>query len=348
MAYLDDHPPARSQFRRTRRAAVTGAIVVHTAENTTDTTLPDGGAEAVARFISIRTDAAGSYHSVVDSDSIVDVGRYEWEMFHEGTGGNRWSLGLAFACRASQWSTLPDRWVTDAIRNGGLEAATMAAWVQSTVGVVVPARRISAAQYRAGQPGFISHAELDPGRRSDPGADFPWTMFLDRFVQYAGGDPPMADWCVPGNRKPVIEDSQRLLANEGFYSGPIDADWYVGSSGALLALNNDRKLAGSERDTFLTERDAAVEQRDAAVEQRDALQLSLSAAVEQQDALQLSLDAANETISANQLLITDLEARIADLEQLDPEATERLEAARSSLISFATALSLKIEPADEP
>lgn len=341
MAYLDDHPPARSQFLTTRRAVVTGAVVVHTAENTTDTTLPDGGAEAVARFISTRTDAAGSYHSVVDSDSIVDVGRYEWEMFHEGTGGNRWSLGLAFACRASQWSTLPDRWVTDAIRNGGLEAATMAAWVKSTVGVTVPARRISAAQYRAGQPGFISHAELDPGRRSDPGADFPWTMFLDRFVQYAGGDPPMADWCVPGNRKPVIEDSQRLLANEGFYTGPIDADWYVGSSGALLALNNDRKLAISERDAFLTERDAAVEQR-------DALQLSLDTAVEQRDAFQLSLDAANETLSANQVLITGLESRIAELETLDPEATERLEAAQSSLISFAAALRLKIEPVDEP
>ncbi len=113
--FLEDNPPARTQFRRTRRAAVTGAIVVHTAENTTDTTLPDSGAEAVARFISRRTDAAGSYHTVVDSDSIVDVGRYEWEMFHEGTGGNRWSLGLSFACQASQWTTLPDRWVDGAL-----------------------------------------------------------------------------------------------------------------------------------------------------------------------------------------------------------------------------------------
>ena len=327
MAYLDDNPPARTQFRRTRRAAVTGAIVIHTAENTTDTTLPDGGAEAVARFIATRTDAAGSYHSVVDSDSVVEVGRYEWEMFHEGTGGNRWSLGLSFACRASQWSTLPDRWVTDAVRLGGLEAAMMAAWVKSTVGVTVPARRISPAQYRAGEPGFISHAELDPGRRSDPGADFPWSSFLDRFAQYAGGEPPVAEWCVPGNRKPVIEDSQRLLANEGYYSGPIDADWYVGSSGGLLALNNDRKLAISERDTFLAERDAAVEQR---------------------DALQRSVDAANETIAANQVLITNLQSRIAELEQLDPDATIRLEAARSSLLSFGSALGLKIEPVDQP
>ena len=48
--YLEDHRPARRQFYRTRRAAVTGAIVVHTAENTTDLVLPDAGAEGVARF----------------------------------------------------------------------------------------------------------------------------------------------------------------------------------------------------------------------------------------------------------------------------------------------------------
>ncbi|MCP3991883.1 MAG: N-acetylmuramoyl-L-alanine amidase [Actinomycetia bacterium] len=160
---------------------MSGAIVVHTAENNTDTSLPDGGAEAVAGFISRRRDAAGSYHSIVDSDSTVHVGHYEWEMFHDGTGGNRWSLGLSFACRASQWSTLPEAWFNGALRNGAVEAASMARWVQSTVGVAVPAERITAAEYRSAKPGFISHGELDPGRRSDPGVDFPWSEFLALF-----------------------------------------------------------------------------------------------------------------------------------------------------------------------
>jgi hypothetical protein len=277
VAYLDDNPPAVTQFRRTRRAAVTGAIVVHTAENSTDTTLPDGGAEAVARFISTRSNP-GSYHSVVDSDSVVEVGRYVWEMFHEGTGGNRWSLGLSFACQASQWTRLPDRWVNAAIGLGALEAATMAAWVKETVGVTVPARRITPAQYRSGQPGFLSHAELDPGRRSDPGLAFPWTQFLERFAQYTGGTLHVADWCVPGNRQSVIEGSQRLLRDEGFYSGPIDADWYTGSAGALTALNNDRKQAVRERDQAVDALDDAVAARDQAVDQRDAIQASLDAA----------------------------------------------------------------------
>lgn len=331
MAYLDDNPPAVSQFRRTRRAAVTGAIVVHTAENSTDTTLPDGGAEAVARFISRRS-TPGSYHSVVDSDSVVDVGRYEWEMFHEGTGGNRWSLGLSFACQAAQWTRLPDRWVDSAIRNGALEAAMMAAWVKQTVGVTVPARRITPAQYRAGQPGFISHAELDPGRRSDPGASFPWNTFLERFAQYAGGTPPVADWCVPGNRQSVIEGSQRLLRDEGFYSGPIDADWYTGSAGALVALNNDRKQTGRERDEAFTERDQAVAARDQAIGERDAAQSSL--------------EEANATIAANVTLIADLRTQIEELEARDPEATEKLAAARAGFLGLAEALGLKIDDAD--
>lgn len=285
----------------------------------------------MARFIATRN-TAGSYHSVVDSDSVVDVGRYEWEMFHEGTGGNRWSLGLSFACRAAEWPNLPDRWVDSAIRNGALEAAMMAAWVKQTVGVTVPARRITPAQYRSGQPGFISHAELDPGRRSDPGAAFPWNTFLERFAQYAGGTPPVADWCVPGNRKSVIEGSQRLLRDEGFYSGPIDADWYLGSSGALVALNNDRQQARRERDEALTGRDQAVAARDQAISERDAAQASLADA--------------NATIAANVALIADLRAKIEELEERDPEATERLAAARAGFLGMADALGLKIDDAD--
>ncbi len=180
--YLEDNPPKRSQFRKKRRAEVTGAIVIHTAENKPDINGPDRGAENVAKFIAGRSES-GSYHSVVDSSSVLHLVRYEWEAFHEGTGGNRWSLGLTFATKASEWQRLPPKWVDDIISNGAKEARAMADWVKSTVDVDVPARRISASEYRAGEAGFVTHAELDPGRRSDPGSQFPWQDFLDQFEE---------------------------------------------------------------------------------------------------------------------------------------------------------------------
>lgn len=187
--YLEDHPPARRQYYTQRKATVSGAIVVHTAENNTDTYLPDGGAEAVAGFISRRGEA-GSYHSLVDSDSIVNVGRYEWQMFGEGTGGNRWALHLSFACKASQWnSSALASWVRPAIEKGATEAISMAAWVKSTTGIIVPAVRISEAEYRAGKPGFIGHGDIDPGRRSDPGDGFPWSVFLAMVSEGIAGRP---------------------------------------------------------------------------------------------------------------------------------------------------------------
>lgn len=174
MTYLEDHPPARPQYRKPRRGRITGAIVLHDAENATDQTGPDTGAEAVARFIATRT-TPGSYHTVVDSDSIVRLVPYDWEAFHEGTGGNRWSLGLSFAYGSQSMPSAA--WWPGALRNGAIEARAMSDYVKATVGFSIPARRITADQYRVGYAGFISHAELDPRRRKDP-VGFPWDPFL--------------------------------------------------------------------------------------------------------------------------------------------------------------------------
>ena len=104
--YFEDHKPNRQQWSVPRKADPTGAIVVHTFQNVADLVLPDNGAEAGANFIKNRSDA-GSYHEVVDSDSFIQLGRYEWQMYHEGTGGNRWSMGISFACKAKDWPFLP-------------------------------------------------------------------------------------------------------------------------------------------------------------------------------------------------------------------------------------------------
>jgi hypothetical protein len=184
-AYLIDHPPARSQYLSPRREDPSGVVAVHTAENAPDFVAFDGGAEAVASWISRRSDA-GSYHEIADSDSAVYLVPYTAEAFHDGTGTNRHSLGLSCATRADVWPLAPQAWRDGAVEQMAQAAARMHRWVLMVRGFGIPPRRITAAQARARVPGCISHAELDPTRRTDPGAGFPWTRFLTRFAELTG------------------------------------------------------------------------------------------------------------------------------------------------------------------
>lgn len=176
MAYLDDHPPRIRQFRD-RGTTPSGVIVVHTAESTPDTVDEDGGAEAVARFIASR-DTYGSYHDLADSDSVVHLVSYSMQAYGDGTGSNPHAYHLSAATQAARWPTMPQEWRDGTVQNMAKAAARYARWLEQTHGIKVPARRISRDQSDARVPGFISHGERDPGRRSDPGEAFPWRAFL--------------------------------------------------------------------------------------------------------------------------------------------------------------------------
>lgn len=193
-AYLVDHAPRRSQFRKTRRARPTGTIVVHSAENLPDVRPPDTGAEDVSGFIRRRSDP-GSYHVLCDSDSRVQLVPFAWEAFHDGTGSNPWSIGISGAFQAHQWRTLPKWWRDACVMQMAAAAREAADWLHSCYGIEVPAIRLTKGTYN--QPGFCSHAEReqwfgDPGRRSDPGPWFPWDEFLFLFA-FAGASPPEED-----------------------------------------------------------------------------------------------------------------------------------------------------------
>lgn len=206
MAYLDDHPPRRSQFRRGRRAPLRGVIVVHTAESVMDGVGPDTGAENVARWIQQRTDAPGSYHDVVDSDSYVNVVGYDNEAFQDGTGSNPWAMGLSFAVRTTDWNRMTAEKRAAFIDQGARRAAAMARHIKARTGKVVAARRITRTDSERGVTGFVAHGDRDPGRRTDPGTAppnlFPWDEFLARYRHHAtdllGGTPvtppPTKDW----------------------------------------------------------------------------------------------------------------------------------------------------------
>lgn len=225
MAYLDDHPPARSQFRDPRREQPSGVVVVHTAESILDLTGTDGGAEQVAYFISMRRDKPGSYHELADSDSYVPVVRWECEAFQDATGSNPHAMGLSFALRAADWPGMAPARVTAFLRNGAQRAAAYARWVESSFGTIIPPRRITRGESERRVPGFLSHGQRDPIRRTDPGPTFDWPQFLALYADEMTGDDDMTpeehEWLEALNLRSIATD-ERLsrLENRVGTTGP--------------------------------------------------------------------------------------------------------------------------------
>lgn len=220
MAWLNDHPPVRDQYRHPRREEPSGVIVLHTAENTPDYVAFDGGAEAVANFIRTRT-TPGSYHELVDSDSSINLVSWMDEAYHDGTGTNPHSFGLSFATRADVWPLAPQAWRDGAIENGAIRAAAYAKWIRARRGIIIPAHPISVTEARARQPGFVTHAQLDPGRRSDPGVRFPYDEFFNRYAHHLGAAPVPAPTPNPQEEIDMIivackDKPTRLLTGSTF------------------------------------------------------------------------------------------------------------------------------------
>lgn len=236
-------------------------VVLHTAE-ALDPSLSDGDqtAERVAKYLS-TTRRRASAHVVVDSDSEVPLLPDEAVAFH-AAGYNTASLGLEIAYRA-------DRWGQDSKREAALvsrAAAVLARW-----GVIyrIPVRKITRDEVDRGLRGIVSHAELDPKRRTDPGEAFPWSRLFVRIIEIsrALGEPLGADPAVeipprkdepgpppegppeePAERtvKDRVEALQKALARFGVYSGSIDGIPGPKTRAALAAA----MLAASRRDKF--------------------------------------------------------------------------------------------------
>ena len=163
--------------RNTCKHGIRGAhlMVIHTPEALQDFNPPDLTAEKVAAYGASTTRA--SWHWTVDSDSIIPMVPDTYTAWH-ASDYNRCGIGIELGAYAHTWPTAPAWWTEQVIRNAA-EAIR-----PSMVKYGIPFQRVSRANADLGGFGLISHAELDPTRRSDPGKDFPW----DRLVANLEGD----------------------------------------------------------------------------------------------------------------------------------------------------------------
>lgn len=187
--YLQDNPNPYAAQYGWLRTKVSGAIGVHTAENNTCFNGPDPGDVDVAGFISRRSDF-GSYHTLVDADSINQLIHPRWAAWADTTN-NAHGMSVSAAVRANDWNAMtPDRRRQVHI-NLGLAAAWLVkdALEAGLLSTAPPARKITAAEAIAGSKmGFYGHGETNPGTRYDPGKDFNWDMFLEAYsVAMSGG-----------------------------------------------------------------------------------------------------------------------------------------------------------------
>ena len=174
MYYLLDHPNPNGRHYYTTRRKPIQIIVIHTAESLPDFTSPDMGAERVARY-GATTSRSASWHSTIDSDSIIPMLPDSYTAFHV-RGYNSQSLGVEIATQAHKWPIAPKDWIDKTITN---LADVVRRWGEL---YQIPYHRIARANVDAGSRGLVAHADLDPQRRTDPGAMFPWDLLYRKLT----------------------------------------------------------------------------------------------------------------------------------------------------------------------
>lgn len=192
---LVDNPPATPQGTYPRRggAKLSGTCIVHTSEGAWQ-----AGVDSLTRLVSTRADY-GCYHQACDWQDIARYYPWEWESWQD-TETNNWAVGIAAACRTTDWKVMPADVSEGFYRNMAAMAVDFITYMKKTYNITVPVRRITGAEARARVPGFCAHGDSGVNR-TDPGVDFDWARFF-RYINEALSGKPAA---------PVAKEDDKML-----------------------------------------------------------------------------------------------------------------------------------------
>lgn len=160
-------------------AKLSGTCIVHTSEGNWRS-----GVDGLTNLVRTRADW-GCYHRACDWVDIAQYYPWEWETWQD-TETNNWAVGIAAACKTTDWGTMPADIEEGYYRNLARMAADFVTYMKTEHGITVPLRRITGAEARARKPGFAAHGDSGVAR-SDPGANFDWTRFFNYTRQALGG-----------------------------------------------------------------------------------------------------------------------------------------------------------------